>query len=178
MYKNLFLVWFTILLKLLFLGFFFLIIICLMIVTYNFINKKEPLEYISDIIEVDLNKCKIDTSIDTHGGFLGDGRYFAKIDCSNQNNYNEFSDWKKLPLSNPLKKVMEMNICDDDGCSTVFEKYNIPKIDNGYYYFLDRHSDAKDKHNDDDLNNRYSRNFSLAIFDADSKIIYFYELDT
>lgn len=57
-------------------------------------------------------------------------------------------------------------------------KYSIPEINNGYYYFLDRHLEAKNKHDDTDLNNRYSRNFSLAIYDADNKIIYFYEMDT
>ena len=150
----------------------FLVISCI------FTSKNNSKKHISDIIQIDIRKCNIEMEKNTHGGFLGDGDYFAKINCSNKDNNYDFSNWKKLPLSDSLKKAMEMSQCDDKGCLTAIEKYDIPEIDNGYYYFLDRHLEAKDKHDDIELNNRSSLNFSLAIYDADNKIIYFYELDT
>ena len=140
----------------------------------SFINKKI---YISNIIGIDISKCHIDYEKDTHGGFLGDGDYFAKINCSNLDNFKVTNNWKKLPLSSNLDDIMSMKWCDDIDCMDIFEKYNIPKINNGYYYFFDRHSLSKDKNNDNDLNNRGSYNFSLAIYD-NNKIIYYYELDT
>ena len=37
---------------------------------------------ISNILEVDVSECDIKKSNDTHGGFLGDGEYYAKLNCS------------------------------------------------------------------------------------------------
>lgn len=163
--------------------FLVLIIIIFLVISYvffivHFNGDNNSKKHISKIIEIDIEKCNIEIESDTHGGFLGDGDYFAKIICSNKENHDDFYNWKEMPLSDSLKKVMGMSQCDDKECSNAFEKYSIPEIENGYYYFLDRHSEATDKHDDANLNNRDSMNFSLAIYDADNKIIYFYEMDT
>lgn len=54
----------------------------------------------------------------------------------------------------------------------------VPKIENGYYCFVDRHSQSKDKKDDSPLLNRYSINCSLAIYDTDTNLLYYLELDT
>lgn len=136
------------------------------------------MEYIGKIIEINADNCKIKNEIDTHGGFLGDGDYFAKIICTEQEDSEIRSKWKELPLSEELQKVMDMKQCDNRGCLNVYEKYNIPNIENGFYYFFDRHSDAKNKTNDEELNVRSSYNFSVGIYDGNNKMIYYYELDT
>lgn len=129
-------------------------------------------------IELDSSKCKIEDSIDSHGGFHGDGDYFARIECSDID-YNELSkNWKKLPLSEYLDKVVNMEQCDDKGCFNIYDKFSIPVVENGYYYFIDRQADSRNKYDDTDLNNRSSWNFSLAIFDIDTDTVYYYELDT
>lgn len=139
-------------------------------------NKK--ITNISYNIDLNIRNCKIENDIDNHGGFLGDGDYFAKIICNEKEDNEIKMTWKKLPLSEELQKVMEIKKCHDDGCKDVFEEYSIPKIENGYYNFLNRQVDAKDKRNDQEINNQISYNFSVAIYDGDNKIIYYYELDT
>lgn len=139
------------------------------------INQKKE---ISKTIELNLNKCNIEKSIDNHGGFLGDGDSFVKIKCEEVDKNELEKNWKKLPLSNNIKEVLEMEQCDDNECKNVFKRYEIPEIENGYYYFLDRHTDSKDKKDDTNLNNRSSYNFSIALYNSNEKIIYFYELDT
>ncbi len=67
---------------------------------------------------------------------------------------------------------------DGDYYATSEAKPKIPRIEQGYYYFLDRHTDAKNKHDDTDLRNRYSYNFSLAMYDSKTDKLYYYELDT
>lgn len=119
-------------------------------------------------IEIESANCKIEKDIDTHGGFHGDGDHFAKIKCSDLNYKELANNWKKLPLSDELNYVMK----------NVYEKYSIPHITSGYYYFLDRHSESKNKYDDTDLNNRTSWNFTLALMDIDTNIIYYDELDT
>ena len=126
-------------------------------------------------MEINDSKCKIEKDIDNHKGFLGDGDYFAKINCSK---INLSKNWKKLPLSDSLNQIVQMEQCDADGCKNIYKKFSIPNIKNGYYYFLDRHNESKNKHDDTDLNNRSSWNFTLAILDSDTNTIYYYELDT
>ena len=135
-------------------------------------------KYISKNIELDLKKCNIVQEKDTHGGFLGDGDLFVKLDCSNLNNFNLSSNWKKLPVSSEINEIMNMKQCSIDDCLNVYEKYDIPNNINGYYYFLDRHSSSLNEFDDSDLNNRGSYNFTIALFDIDNKILYYYELDT
>ena len=103
-------------------------------------------------IELDNYSCKIVTQKDNHSGFFGDGEYFAKIKCSNINNEGLSSHWKKLPLSTSINEAANINHCDSEGCYNIYEKYNIPNIKNGYYYFLDRNSESKNKYDDTYLN--------------------------
>ena len=129
-------------------------------------------------IELNDNKCEIKSELDTHGGFLGDGDYFAKIKCS-KINYNKLSkNWKKLPLSDSLNQVTQIKKCNDKDCKNIYERFSIPSIENGYYYFLNKQAKSKNKYDDTNLNDKTSLNFILAIMDMDTNIIYYYELDT
>ncbi len=134
------------------------------------------IETISKRIEISLDNCQIVSEKDTHSGFLGDGDYFAKITCSIPISLS--SNWKILPLTDSINQIMSMKQCSDGGCKDVYEKYNIPKLEKGFYFFVDRHSEAKDKYDDSKLNNRSSYNFTLAIYDSSSNTIYYYKLDT
>ena len=136
------------------------------------------LKSISESIELDVSNCKIEKDIDTHGGFLGDGDFFAKIICTADVDNEIQSNWKELPLSSELQQIMEMIQYNNDGGNNVYDKYGIPKLESGYYYFHDRHSDSKDINDDSELNSRSSYNFSIGIYDIENKIIYYYELDT
>ena len=133
---------------------------------------------ILDNIEISNDSCKVVYDKDTHVGFLGDGDYFAKIECENISSSELTSNWKKLPLSESLVEITEMEQCDDKACLDFYHKYDVPSIENGYYYFLDRHTEAKDKFDDSDINNRSSWNFTLGIIDIDTNTIYYYEFDT
>ena len=129
-------------------------------------------------IEINENKCEIEKEADTHGGFLGDGDYFAKIKCPKIDYDNLSKKWKKLPLSKELKEIVEMEKCDDKDCKNIYERFSIPDIKIGYYYFINRQSDSEDKNDDTKLNEKSSWNFTLAILDKAKNIIYYYELDT
>ena len=133
---------------------------------------------ISNKLEIDNLNCQIEESIDTHGGFLGDGDYFVKLNCKDYQDTEIKINWKELPLSTELQNVMDMKYCDGKGCLNVYERYQIPNITKGYYYFLDRHSESTNKKSAENINNRASYNFTLGIYDSVNKILYFYELDT
>ena len=126
-------------------------------------------------IEINNETCKIVKQSDSHDYFHGDGEYFAKIKCSKESNLS--NNWKKLPLTKPLEEVTKMANCSNE-CKNFYQRYKVPKITNGYYYFNDRHYKSTDKFDDTNLNNRASWNFTLALFDIDNNVIYYYEMDT
>lgn len=118
---------------------------------------------------------------DSHGGFLGDGAYYLILDCSeNIEQAKELiNDWKPLPLTENLQLIMYGGTKN-----SVHYAYNLaeeahwPVINNGVYKFVDRHSEAVDKSDDTNLFSRTSFNFSIAVYDFDTNILYYYELDT
>lgn len=110
---------------------------------------------------------------DTHGGFHGEGSYYLILDCS-QNADKARSiveNWTALPLSENLHHVMY------DGYHFA-EKARWPAIENGVYKFVDRQSRSKNSSDDSGILDRYSFNFSIAVYDFDSDILYYFEIDT
>ena len=122
---------------------------------------------------------------DTHGGFHGDGDYYLILDCSGKTEQAAelIKDWSPLPLTENLQRVMNMTCggVDDDGVyysKTLAEIAHWPIIENGVYKFIDRHSEAIDKSDDTNLFNRYSYNFSVAVYDLGTNTLYYFEFDT
>lgn len=155
------------------------LIACLFLLSLNPVGR-----YISDTYEY-FGFAKKDFSVieelDTHGGFHGDGFYYLILDCSENKQValENVSRWEPLPLSENLALIMYGG--HKDGMwhgYNLAEEANIPAIENGYYIFKDRHSDSGGSADDSELFNRQSFNFSLAIYDSDADIMYYFEFDT
>ena len=114
---------------------------------------------------------------DSHGGFHGDGECLVKVIFSEEQaqkfkeKIEKNSHWKQLPMPERLQSKVSLD---------AEEGMNIPVIKNGYYFFLDRHSQADDKYNPYEIDSkaRASWNFTVAVFDIDENTLYFYEIDT
>ncbi len=122
--------------------------------------------------EKDLAHGEVISSVNTHDGFHGDGYSITVIkyeDSSFGDTLAESENWHRLPLSENLKTFVYQPYDAD---------FTLPKIENGYYYFYDRHSEAKDPKNDADLLNRASFNFDLSLYDADTDTMFVCEYDT
>lgn len=115
---------------------------------------------------------------DTHGGFLGDGDTTLILTFTGENRtaleeeIAKADGWKALPLTENLNRVVYEDyfgdLCED-----------VPQdLTDGWYYFLDRHSEAEDPEDDSGLFGRGSYNFTLAIYDKGSGVLYCYEMDT
>lgn len=141
----------------------------------------DDISIVPDCYGLPIRNYEIVESEDTHGGFLGDGYYYAIIDCSKDREtaYETLKRWKKMPLSENLNLMIYGG---EKGGSTysawISETVKIPKIENGYYLFEDRHTESKNSSNDSELFNRHSYNFSITIYDADTDIMYYFEYDT
>lgn len=141
---------------------------------------------ISKTIGIDLADVEYVTRIDTHGGFHGDGSTIVTIPMSSQSvlqQINSNSNWHPLPLTENLTAVV---YGITDGTSTIGPYITVddtrnpavPEISNGYYFFLDRHSQSTDPHDDTNVLSRASFNLTIAVYDSDTEMLYFLEFDT
>lgn len=128
-------------------------------------------------LELDLSGGTVVSELDTHGGFQGDGDTFVVMTFPQTDRpalEREMTGpyWHPLPLTDNLARVTYNLALGEDG-----EPF-FPEMDQGCYYFRDRHSESQDPTDESGLFNRGSWNFTLAIYDSQTGTLYYYELDT
>ncbi len=139
-------------------------------------------EQVNRICGLDITGSTVVSGNDSHGGFLGDGALTVEFDCTqiSESVVQQMRDWETLPLSENLQLMMYGGT--RNGVSydryNLAERYSIPEISNGCYFFLDRHSDAVNTKDAANLFDRASYNFSLLLYDFDSARLYLFEFDT
>lgn len=159
--------------------------ILLITVACSLINSKKG---IAQTIEIDLSSGIVLQNTDTHGGFQGDGDTYIKMTFPDDEGkilveeIENNTEWDKLPLTHNLniavygeesKSVQVAPLITNDNGERYF-----PWINNGYYFFLDRHSESRNEKDDTELFNRMSFNFTIAIYDTENHVLHYYELDT
>ena len=141
---------------------------------------------ISMAIGIDLSDAEYATSIDTHGGFHGDGNTIVSMPVSSESVLEQIQNnpqWHSLPFTENLTAVV-YGITDENSSIgpyiTVDDTRSpaVPEITNGYYFFLDRHSQSTDPHDDTNVLSRASFNLTIAIYDCDTEMLYYLEFDT
>ena len=138
-----------------------------------------PQETHSRELGVGLSSGTALSSYDTHGG-NGDGTSCTVLDFTDHSlagQLQDASDWTPFPLD-PTAQALVYGISEDtvsigpfltdaDGAPLV------PEIQTGYYRLLDRQNNKKVP-----LPERFSFNFTLALYDTDADRLYVCELDT
>ena len=145
---------------------------------------------LDEALGLDLAGCTVRMDSDTHGGFHGDGETAVILtweDGSGVETQIAQSDaWQPLPLPKELTAVFYGYAYEEDGWSYSWGPLAVdedgaplfPAVENGYYFFLDRHSESAEAESPADLWDRASFNFTAALYDADRGALYYYELDT
>lgn len=141
---------------------------------------------------VDISGYTEMTESDNHGGFHGDGEllYTAYYNAGPAAELEEklevlagkeTSGWRKLPMTEVLRAAaygIEEETRRVGPYVTLDGQQALPEVAEGYYYFRDRHSQAEDERDDSQLLVRNSQNFTLAVYDAENKVLYYYEGDS
>lgn len=162
-----------------------LVLMLLMIFSLVGCGKKDIQSDISESLGIDVRKGNVLMDSDSHGGFHGDGMLFQQISFedskfSDEIKYND--GWKPMPLSQNMEALVYGIEVDTSSIGPYLTDESgdtiIPDIQNGYYYFYDRHSESKDPFSDKDILNRASFNFTLALYDSDNRVLYYVEFDT
>lgn len=152
-----------------------LIILLILIIYIIYTFTLEKYFFYSSLIEIQIPIFSKMEEKDIRVGFNGDGEALVKVYFSEKqaqkftSNISNNSHWNELPIPETLQHYVYDSINED---------IKIPFINNGYWLFLDRHSKATDKYNYYEMFDRASLNYSIAIFDIDSNILYIYSLDT
>lgn len=136
---------------------------------------------------LDLSAGWVASSADTHGGFQGDGIEYVEVAFSDNallDQLEQSAVWMPLPLPEPLY-IIAYGAHTQDGFAGPYlcrpdsgGEPLLPFIDNGYYYFEDRHAQSTAAYDANDVLDRASFNFTLAIYDADAKTLYYCKYDT
>lgn len=148
-------------------------------------SSENPVNTISKQIGIDLSGGTILYNEDTHGGFHGDGYTFVKLNFDDTTStiaedIAKHGSWQELPLSENLHRAVYGKKDRDSSYNSLVltDEITIPAIENGYYFFYDRHSESNDHKNDTDLFSRYSYNFTIALYDTEHHDLYYYKFDT
>ena len=162
-----------------------IVLLLLMIFSFVGCGKKDIQSDISDSLGIDVSKGTVLTDSDSHGGFHGDGMMFQQISFEDSKLSDEIKDngsWKPMPLSQNIKALVYGIEEDTSSIGPYLTDENgdtiIPDIQNGYYYFYDRHSESTEPYNDEEVLSRASFNFTLALYDSDNNVLYYVEFDT
>lgn len=154
-------------------------IILIAIIIANFMTgcglKRSGQSIVSSELNIDCSMAELTKDMDSHGGFHGDGTTFYVFQFKLDNNIDslpEENGWHELPLTDNLTQVVDTLISDSSG-EPLF-----PQVENGYYYFRDRHDESSDCWIDEDIFARYSYNFTFAIYDLENNRLYYCEFDT
>lgn len=141
---------------------------------------------ITNSVGVDASAGSEVLSFDDHGGFHGDGTSCVVLEFNDNEDVmkdiESDENWRSLPFDENITALVygvkgegfEIGpyLTDENGESIV------PDIQNGYYCFIDRHSESENKYDDSQVLNRSSLNFTLAIYDTDTDRLYFIKMDT
>lgn len=136
---------------------------------------------------LDLSAGDVLSSIDTHDGFHGDGLTYQEItfaDDSLQEQLEASALWLPLPLPSPLQTLIYGTFTDGGQAGPYICKPDtvgealFPYVENGCYYFEDRHSQSTAPYDPGSLFDRSSFNLTFALYDADTRTLYYCEFDT
>ena len=140
---------------------------------------------ISKVIGLDVSAGKVISEADSHGGFHGDGTAVAEIQFTDAVLCEQIEDneeWNPLPLTENLTALVYGIQTENSSVGPMIHDGDgtplIPVVENGYYFFQDRHSQSTDPKDDSGVLGRSSYNFTIAIFDVEHQTLYYLELDT
>lgn len=143
------------------------------------------LSEISKTLGVDVSAGDLISESDSHGGFHGDGSTLVEIqfaDTSFSDRIEDNEEWNKMPLPDNLTALVYGIHTENSSIGPMIHSDDnmpvIPEIENGYYFFQDRHAQSTDPKDDSGVLGRASYNFTIAIFDIDQQTLYYMELDT
>lgn len=135
-------------------------------------NSAHAVRIVEKALELNLDGAQVLLAEDTHSGFHGDGetRIILALDDATSAVESIVSQWPAFPAGEPLDTIFLER-------SGLGEDLFFPQVEQGYYSFRDRYAE---QYPDDTrpLLQRFSYNYTAALYDTENSTLYYYELDT
>ncbi len=154
--------------------------LCLVVVCVALLWQNSWASELSRRLGVDLFQGTLVEEEDTHGGFHGDGERrvvlsFAGGDLSPR--LEKAAGWQPFPLPEELSTALYGRTWEG-GREGPCIGFPMPPVTRGFFWFQDRHSQAADPADPSQLYERWSYNFTVAVYDEDTQRLYYIEVDT
>ena len=136
---------------------------------------------ISMVLGADVNTAKVISKGDDHGGFHGDGERYIEFEFEDdtfEDTIKEDNTWHTLAVKDDTVTALLYGLETPEMTYGPYLEYNMPKVEKGYYFFYDRHSESKDPFDSSEVLERSSLNFTVAVYDAEVDKLYYVEFDT
>lgn len=153
-----------------------------LLLTLSACGRETPQREISRVLGTDVSAGEIVEEFDSHGGFHGDG-YTCTILQFPEGTEPLLPGREDLPLPEELEAAAYGLTVERDGMSFSRgplrdeDAPEIPPIEHGWYWFCDYNAE-NDPRDPGGLWDRYSFNYVLILFDADTDRLYYTKLDT
>ena len=119
-------------------------------------------------------KCLIESNESENG--------FVTVKIEDEKTDSEIkTEWNELPLTENLTALIYGIESDTSSVGPYITKDDVPlfpEIENGYYYFVDQHTESTDSKDDTEIFDRNSFNLVIAIYDTDTNRLYYCQFDT
>lgn len=135
---------------------------------------------------LDLSAAEVEETADDHGGFHSDGSRLVTLrlpDDALAEALTADHAWQPLPLADEALRALLYGQTTADGQNGPYLTDDsgaplLPTAEHGFCRFIDRHADAADPADAAAALARPSFNFTVALYDADTRTLYYAELDT
>ncbi len=131
---------------------------------------------VSNDLNIDAGGAVVQESMDTHGGFHGDGTTYVVLDFSQDplTGCPIGEGWHTMPLTEDIQTLI-YGIATEYGRQGPWLDVTIPQVKQGYWFFYDRYGKNFD---DENVWTKGPLNYTFALYDAHSHILYFTKFDT
>lgn len=135
---------------------------------------------VSRILDLNLpSDSEVQRNIDTHGGFHGDGTTYIQIRFPEGGAVLEQieadQDWIALPMPWDVRMLARW-VEEDKACGVLLPTDE--ELGEGYWFFLDRNSEAVDRRDYSAARQRFSVNFILAFYSIGEETLCFCQADS
>lgn len=148
-------------------------ILCFLDTQTDHLNKTSP-SYISRQLGIDLRNYDVITTYDSTGGNLGYMNSCTSFQIENDSFESELihdsNKWAPLPMNTDIRTLLYGGTKNGIyyNCE-LLTRAGVPYIEHGYYYFVSRDSQSTSPLEP------LSYDLYVAVYDSDTRILYYYE---
>lgn len=148
-------------------------------------HRSAPVAKMEKVLGLELSSgCVVEDQQEDHG-VHGDGISFLVVEFQDDaflKQIESSADWYRLPVDNTLKTLFYGQKWENEQQGPYLTGEDgmplFPVVQNGYYWFRDRHPQLQLGEQRVAILQRPSFNFTAALYDSEARLLYFAEMDT